>query len=584
VGLDGRFRPLKFGERTLCSPRVLDNRAPLVQVATFLDDPLADDPKPLRTVAWGIAGPRAAKVTVDAPGGRYTAPATPWRAWLNVRAGDIPTYEMVTKVHYPGRRVNTIDYGRARRPSRHPVHGSVTVDARIAAPKGGPDYGLLAWRTENSSICSTNGRLLGDDRVGGWDPQGTFFDYPVGEGASCNPAEMLNRDRPVAYSLGSGWLESEAVLSGVAAPDVEKVIVEGVGSKRELKPGAQGGILALFDKKTSGRLRMTAVFDDGTSRQLPGFRMSLLRRHGAPRLPHLTAVGPKVVPVSPRGSFTLFVSCSEHPSNRKCMSGLYLRSVKTLKRASGLTYQVQMAGRSVRIAPGTKHRPLRLRLSRRGLALLKREHSVAVMASDMYEGGGKHSFRLQLVEKGLGATGAAAPARLAGALQARRADLARLLRSTRPRTPAVVVRPSSPDPTDRVVVAWRVPEPMDNNGDAYFIKFRGPGGTDCSSTETYGGGGISWNVRYNHRYEHRRARVMFGPTRSGDPAPNVPPPAPATAWCTGRYSGSVVFHDYPRGLRPGKHHTSRSCTRAQVRSGNCKPQDRLVGHFEFEIR
>ena len=30
TGLDGRFRPLKFGERTLCSPRVLDQDEPLV--------------------------------------------------------------------------------------------------------------------------------------------------------------------------------------------------------------------------------------------------------------------------------------------------------------------------------------------------------------------------------------------------------------------------------------------------------------------------------------------------------------------------------------------------------------------------
>ncbi|MEA2274452.1 MAG: hypothetical protein QOI98_3160 [Solirubrobacteraceae bacterium] len=440
VGLDGRFRPLELGERTLCSPRVLDRRAPLVQVATFLDDPLADTPKPLRTVAWGIAGPGADYVTVDAPGGRYTAPGTPWRAWLNVRAGDVPTYKMVTKVHYPGGSVRTIDYGHARRPSRHPVAGTVTVDARAAAPKGGPDYGLLAWRTENGSICSTHGRMLADDRVGAWDPQGTFFDYPIGEGAACNPPDMLNREHPFGFSLSSNWLDSEVVLSGVAAPDLATVIVEGIGPKRELKPGAHGGVLALFGNKTSGRLRLAAVFKDGTTKQLPALRIPQARL-AARRQPHLSAVGPKVVPVSPRGSFTLNVSCSERPRIRKCMSSLFLRSAETFKRPSGLSYQVEMGNRLVRIAHGAKHRPLRLHLSLRGLALLKREHRVAVIATDAYGDGRRRSFRLHLVEQGPAASASATAAR--------------------PTEPAVLVLPRSPGSSDTVTVAWRVPEPMD---------------------------------------------------------------------------------------------------------------------------
>jgi hypothetical protein len=566
VGLDGRFRPLEFGERTLCSPRVLDQRAPLVQVATFLDDPLADNSKPLRTVAWGIAGPRADRVTVDAPGGRYTAQATRWRAWLNVRAGDVPTYKMVTNVHYPGSRVQTVDYSRARRPSRHPVPGTLTVAARVAAPKGGPDYGLLAWRTENGSTCSTQGRVLGDSRVGAWDPQGTFFDYPIGEGAACTLPEMLNREQPFAASLSSSWLNSEIVLSGVAAPDVEKVIVDGVGPKRELKPGAYGGVLALFDSKASGRgrLHITAVFKDGTTKQLPTFRIPLWR-HGAPRQPHLSTVGPKVVPVTPRGSFTLNVSCSDRPRIRKCISGLYLRSAKNFKRPSGLSYQVAMANDIIRIGRGAK-RSLRLHLTRRGRALLNRQHSVAVVASDAYAGKGKRNFRLQLVEQGFVASvathSARTPARHTG--------------------PAVLVRPRSPRANDSVTIAWWVPEPMDNNGDGYRITFRGPGGADCSSTVAYGAG-VSWNVRYNHRYEHRRARMGFGPSRSADPAPNQPR-GRVRSWCNGHYSGSVVFTDVPRGLRHGKHHTSLSCTRAQVQSGNCKPTDRLVGRFEFDVR
>ena len=247
------------------------------------------------------------------------------------------------------------------------------------------------------------------------------------------------------------------------------------------------------------------------------------------------------------------------------MSALFLRSAKTFQRRSGLSYQVEMANRLVRIGHGAKHRPLRLHLSRLGLALLKREHSVAVIATDAYGRNGSHSFRLELVEQGLAASAAARAAPT----------------PARPKGPAVVLRPRSPGINDTVIIAWWVPEPMDNNGGGYRITLRGPGGADCASTNTYGSG-VSWNVRYNHRYEHRRARVGFGPTRSADPAPSQPP-GRAGSWCTGHYRGSVVFHDYPAGLRHGKHHTSRSCTRAQVQSGKCRPQDRLVGRFEFDI-
>jgi hypothetical protein len=533
VGADGRFRPLAFGQRTLCSPRTLDQRTPLVQVATFLDDPLADDPKPLRTVAWGIAGLHAEKVTVDGPGGRYTAPETPWHGWINVRGGDVATYEMVTKIDWGGGAVDTIDYGRSRRPSRHPTPRTVTVDARAAAPQGGPDFGLLAWRTQNGSTCSTQGRLLGGDRVGAWDTQGTFFDYPIGEGGACSLPGTINREQPFAYSLSAGFSSREApVLSGIAAPEVDKVITEGLGPRRELEPGPHGGVLALYPQH-SGRLRITVVFDDGTRKELGGLRIPKAGRRA--RYPRITAIRPKVVPVTPRGSLTLKVSCSERPRLRLCMSGLYLWSAESYKRPSGLSYKVHMANRLVRIGRGVKDRPLRLHLTGKGLSLLKRERSVLVDAGDLYNG--KRTFRLRLVMRGH--AGAASP--------------------------SVIVDPRVGGHDDKFTLAWRVPEPMDNNGDAYLVKFSGPGGDHCSATTDYDTG-VTWNVRYNHRYESRRARMLL-----------------AEDWCSGHFSGKVIFRDYPRGLRRGKNHTSLSCTRAQVDGGKCKPVDRLVGRFSFDV-
>jgi hypothetical protein len=143
----------------------------------------------------------------------------------------------------------------------------------------------------------------------------------------------------------------------------------------------------------------------------------------------------------------------------------------------------------------------------------------------------------------------------------------------------VIVRPLAPGPRTVVVVAWRVPEPMDNNADGYHITFHGPGRPDCSQTVTYGVG-VSWNVRYNHRYEHRRAKVGFPPQRTAE---GSGAPGAMQTWCIGKYEGRVVFEDWPRGDRHGEHHTSRSCSQRQLDSGRCVPKNRLVGRFSFSI-
>ena len=400
TGLDGRFRPLKFGERTLCSPRVLDQDEPLVQVATFLDDPLADDAKPLRTVAWGIAGPRATHVTVHGPGGAREAPVTPWRAWLDVRSGATPTYKVVTRIQYASRPTRTIDYGHARPPSRHPVPGSVTVDARVKSPTGGPDHGLLVWRTANGSTCSTYGAVLGDDRVGAWSPEGTFFDYPIGEGASCAPPGSIDHDNPLALSVSSGYRQREAAVVAIASRDVAKVILEGSGTRRELVPGKHGGVLA-YVPNTAGRIQATVVFKDGTTKALQRLRI-LPPPVVGPRYPHISAIAPKVVPVTPRGSFTLLVSCSERPRRRKCMNSLYLYSAKRFERPSGLSYHVSAAQRLIRLGRGAERRPLRFRLSTSALRVLERDHVLDVVATDALGGTGTREFRLRLVQQARG--------------------------------------------------------------------------------------------------------------------------------------------------------------------------------------
>jgi hypothetical protein len=499
VGFDGRFRPLKFGERTICSPRVLDTRAPLVQVGTFLDDPLDDRAKPLRTVAWGMAGPKATKVVIDGPGGARTAPLTPLRAWVDVRDGNIPTYRLATTVHYRNGQTQTVDYGRARRPSRHPVAGSVTVEARAKAPRGGPDFAVLAWRTANGSSCFTQGRALGDDRVGSWDTSGTFFDYPIGEGAACSLPGSLTRDQPVAFSFGSG-VGSPAVLAGVAMPEVEKIVVEGLGPRRELTPGPHGGVLALFSH-ARGHLRQRAVFKDGTSKELYTLNIHPVTGR-APSKPALSRVGPRVVAVAADGSFTLVVSCPANSRGRKCMSSLQLQSARSYRRTSGLAHHEQMASRLVRLAPGTEERPLRLRLTRRARALLAREHSIPVVARDSYGTRSKRVFHLRLVEQS--------------------ATVAPYVWGTR-----ITVHPGRVvGPHARVSISYRAPYPSKGPHTRYATRLWGPAG-DCRRRALLSSGGISWH-----------------PTRTPR-RPTIPPadPSKPETWCPGRFRGDVTFVD-----------------------------------------
>ena len=379
VGADGQFRALKLGERTSCSSRVFDFHAPISRVATFLDDPLARDARPLRTVSWGMAGPRAASVTVTGPDGAKTAAETPVHAWIDVRDGNTRTYQVATTVRYRDGTTRTIDYGSARRRSRQPLPGSVTIEARVKSPDGGPDFGLLAWRTQNGSSCSTDGRLLGADRVGAWAPDGSFFDYPIGEGGACRRVDRDSLPLPVGYSYG--WsIGSPGRFSGFARPDVAAVIVEGIGTRRELTPGPSGGVLALFPAR-EGRLTVSARFDDGRLVEMPPLRIPRFRRP-APR-PQITRVGPKLATVTRAGRFTVLVSCAENSGRTRgsCMTSLSVRTAEGHKRPQGLTRYPQLATRLVRIGAGARERPLQLRLNERGRTLLRRHHSLDVIVS-----------------------------------------------------------------------------------------------------------------------------------------------------------------------------------------------------------
>lgn len=537
VGLDGRFRPLEFGERSRCSSRVFDSGAPIVQVATFLDDPLDPDTTPLRTVAWGLAGPRSTGVTITSPSGMRAMPVTPRRAWVDVHTGDTKTYELVTRVRYRSGTTQVIDYGRARRPSRHPVADSVRVGARSSSPGGGPDYGVLSWRTANGSTCFTDGRMLGDNRLGSWSEDGTFFDYPIGEGASCLLQGSPSRNQPFAFGFSSG-VGTPGILSGVAHPEVERIVVEGVGRRRELTPGPRGEVFALFAAKASGRLRQQAVFEDGTVKELPALTVRDWRRYTRRTEPALKRIRPHVVPVSPDGRIEILVSCEANRRGRKCMGALHLHTAKAYRRGEGLSRHLFVASRLVRIAGGTQDRPLRVRLNRYGRALLRRERRVTVVAT--------HSrlprpvaHRLVLVQRR-----ATAPS---------------------PQNPGtrIVVSPAQTTQRERVTIRFRPPFLSTGAQSTYRVRLFGPA-NDCRTRGLLAESQFSWHPRNNARHQRNGFRTGWRPTRvrskSGE---RQPPDLQPRRWCPGRFRGDVTFID---------------------RSGRRGTVVRHVGEFSFRVR
>lgn len=81
VGSDGQLREPRFHENTRCSGSALDRGEPIVAIQTIVDDPQAEEPRPVRTVVWGLAGPSARSVSVTR--GARARPPCPAAAGLS---------------------------------------------------------------------------------------------------------------------------------------------------------------------------------------------------------------------------------------------------------------------------------------------------------------------------------------------------------------------------------------------------------------------------------------------------------------------------------------------------------------------
>ena len=390
---------LAAGDGARCSSEVFDSRDPIVAVETIVDDPGATKPRALRTVAYGLAGPQAERVTLRARGARVSTPRSPRQAFIALFDGAVRTYEVTTTVEYRSGARRTIDYLRGPRGGERPLSGSAAVEATAADPAGRRRWGLLVWENAAGGICEQYGRLIAGDRVGTLAPSGSFFDYPLGDHGPCversHPfAHRLSTTAPLPGETGQGHI----VLHGVARGDVATVTVGAFGEKRVLIPSRRGGVLAVYAGRREGDVRLDVAFKDGRRQTVGTF--SLGREPDFPRPQRgLGSVGPRSVRVSRDGVATLLVSCPSERGRTRCLGSLYLITEPHRRSRHGLERSLRLGSHYIRIARGTRRRPLRFRLTRRGLRLLRERGRLDAIATERSDGdlSGERRWRITLV-------------------------------------------------------------------------------------------------------------------------------------------------------------------------------------------
>ena len=243
--------------------------------AQLLDDGRAYDPRVIGTYVMGYADP-GAHVEV-----RDLGPP------LETRADAHGLFLMVTeRTERPRAGVDIRLDGRSTsNPGFTPspvVPGSLRIAARAPDPSGLQPYGLLEWKQSEDAVCAVEGPLVGDI-TGSVNPEGgTFFPYPMYEGASCGPPPTGGA---VSFGVSRGGgerpgertetetarrvLPGRTIVKGRAGPDVRRVILQTPRDVRAFRPGPGGAFLVVYDGTFStGTVTVIAELANGrTTRQ-----------------------------------------------------------------------------------------------------------------------------------------------------------------------------------------------------------------------------------------------------------------------------------------------------------------------------
>lgn len=506
VGADGQLREPRFHENTRCSGSALDRGEPIVAIQTIVDDPQAEEPRPVRTVVWGLAGPNARSVTI-ARGARARPRLSRRGGFVAVLDGMVRTYDVAVTVRRRDGRTHTLDYGRSRRRREQPHLDSVRLETTVPHPDGGARVGVLGWDDAGGRFCTYEGRAIAAGRVGSLEPNGVFFDFPVGEGGRCIDRSDITRELPFAYTLGYTAMSGggEVSVQGITHPDVAGVRIDVLGQVREVEPTTRGVVIAIFRGVRSGDARITVTFRDGSTKDLEPLTFGDIP--DSPGQLSVGPLGPHTIHLSRDGVATVEVTCPDDRRRRKCIGQVSLVTARAYRLPSGLRRHIRLGSRLFRIGEGTERRPLRIRLGPRGRALIARRGRLEadiVAVTDRRVG---RRRRVTLLAPATGFRATLSSVR--GDVSPRTGGLLTIF-NVRMRAPASHIRRT-----------------------AYVGLLRGPFGATCSEVRDLP---VGMGARAKDRRSRPILRTVFSPRRLD---PNEARGGDLGPWCPGRYRATI---------------------------------------------
>lgn len=260
----------------------------IAHLETLVDDPTDGQTAPVATVAWGMAADPAARrvelrglpgatrsVPLGEPRGAFVATAGPDAQADEVEAS-FDEEEPISLAFEPNRYSGLPDL----------LAGTSRLEVRAPDPSGGPAWGALTARSEDSGWCVSAPARIAGGRLGGVDLElGTFSEAGVPSDYTC-PSPSLTREEPLEVGTaglgGAGAVEGSAqsfgrtalrtlpgtlALSGIAHPDVRLVTVATERGVRTLAPSSRArAFLTVFDGDfPAGPIDVIATMADGST-------------------------------------------------------------------------------------------------------------------------------------------------------------------------------------------------------------------------------------------------------------------------------------------------------------------------------
>jgi len=268
-------RESEAGEGGCNEVRWLAKHPPVGEMVSFVSDPYAYSPVPLRTVVMGMVGRRARNPQLLGAGAPRALPVDRNGIFLAVLPGRFWDAHLRIVATVAGKRVNGFPLQGFNGPA-----ALETPQARAPDPNGGPPWGFTV-----SGLGFAQGQIM-DGRLVALDPRsGTVHAGPDGWGGG-PPARVMRTNRPPVQFEARGdsgspiaaepgqysppeverrTLPGRTIITGRADADVAAVTIVTPRDVRTLRPTGPGRVLiAVYDGQFfSGSITATVLLRNG---------------------------------------------------------------------------------------------------------------------------------------------------------------------------------------------------------------------------------------------------------------------------------------------------------------------------------